>query len=152
MNTVRWSHPDVIFTLEEKENMFLQWEKAAQCSRKRLDGAAGGGARCLLCFLSPPLETTLGLAARHSLQPMEKSRNQSNSSFEPLLVTAVALKTLERLSQSRKSFLAGAVTPIVPSPGLLAMLSEYLSHARVHGSPGEPSAAHLFSLNTLPAP
>ena len=108
------------------------------------DGGSGAGVSLALSL--PLLGKAFWVQLPGTASTHGESRNQSSSSFEPLLVTAAALET-EWSSQSRRSFSGQGSDSDCPLPGLLTMLSEYQSHARVPGSPGEPGGVHLFSLN-----
>ena len=107
-------------------------------------GQWGRGVSC--AFSPPPWETILGPAARHSLHPWRKQKPEQLQLWASSC-DSCGSRDSERSSQSRRSFSGQGSDSNYPLPGLLTMLSKYQSHARVHGSPGEPGGAHLFSLN-----
>ena len=78
--------------------------------------AGGGGVSC--AFSPPPQETTLGPAAWYRLQPMEKAETRATPALSHFL-WQLRLSRLNGWAKAEGLFLAGAVTPIVPSQGCL---------------------------------
>lgn len=108
--------------------MFLQGEGCSVFQGSVWTGAAVEGGGGVPCAFSPSSGNHLGLAFGTASNPWRKQKPEQPS-FESHFCDSCGSQDSERLSQSRKSFSGWSSDSTVPLPGLLVMLSEYLSHA-----------------------